>query len=220
MAKETHGSLATQAAAHLANSEGAMGCVCGVQADIRKQAAILVEWARDKGCLFPEPPILGLELYAEPSTEHTVYFQQPRGGRVIKCTKPGKFGYAHGPKGNRPRMCDATPLFHLQRIELMNAVFGSDLCLEGIVLEADLPPYAVVSQGYVEPADKKYPHPTEIEIAAFMEALNFVLFKESCWNWFRQNDGVVVLDTKVGNFIPSPEGIVPIDLIIGKPDEI
>jgi hypothetical protein len=220
MVNRTNGSLAAEAAAHLANSPETMGCVCGFQEDIRKQANALVKWARQQGCLLPDAPTSGLELYKEPSTEHSVYFRQPRGGRVIKCTKPGKFGYAHGPKEKRTRMCEATPLFYLQRVELMNAVFGSDLLLEGVVLDGGLNPYIVVSQSYIETADEKRPHPTESEIAEFMDILGFAIFPESCWNWFRQSDGIIVLDTKIGNFIPSPRGIIPIDLIIGQPDTI
>ena len=222
MANETHGSLAAEAAAYLTNSAGAMGGFCGIQQEIRRQAKCLVEWAKKRGVFLTDSYTKGLEKYEIDTTEHVVYFGSID-GRVIKCTKPGRFGYGHGPKGKRATFSNATPLFYLQRIELMNRVFDADLRLEGIALgksdfgnEGDLIPYIVTSQRFIERADKNRPHPTDLEIEDFMVKLNFRLIPDSCYNWFRENEGVIVLDTKQRNFINSPEGIVPIDLIVGR----
>ena len=67
---------------------------------------------------------------------------------------------------------------------------------------------------------KNIPHASESEIDAYMRALRFTLLPNSCYNWIRESDMIVVLDTKISNFIPSPEGVVPIDLIIGKIDAL
>jgi len=107
----------------------------------------------------------------------------------------------------------------------MNRVFGTDLRLEGIALgkpdfgsEGVLSPYIVTSQRFIEAADKNRPHPFESEIEEFMKSLQFLLLPDSCYNWIRASDGVIVLDTKIPNFINSLEGIVPVDLIIGQPE--
>jgi hypothetical protein len=222
MASKTNESLAAEATTYLTSSAGAMGGFSGIQQEIRRQAECLVGWSRKRGIFLTDGYTADLEKYELATTEHVVYFSPPD-GRVIKCTKPGRFGYGIGPKAKRTRFSNATPLFYLQRIELMNRVFDADLRLEGIALgkpnfgnEGDLLPYIVTSMPYIERADKKRPHPSELDIADFMVKMNFRLIQDSCYNWFRESDGIIVLDAKQRNFISSPEGIVPIDVIIGK----
>ena len=105
----------------------------------------------------------------------------------------------------------------------MNQEFPTDLRLEGVGLgkldtgdDEGLSPYIVTSQRYIEIVDEKLPHPSEQEIETFMVGLGFKLLDDSCYNWIRESDGIIVTDTRVLNFINSHEGIVPIDLIIGK----
>ena len=226
MANKANESLAAKAAAYLRESTGALGCVNGIQQDIQREADLLVAWARERGILLNGSHTDGLTRIERDTTEHVVYLRRSD-LRVIKCTKPGRFGYAHGPKGKRARFSEATPLFYLQRLELMNQEFPTDLRLEGIALDKPnfgdketLRPYIVTSQRFIEPADQKYPHPSQHEIDALMAKLGFKPLPSSCYNWFRESDGIIVLDTKQLNFINSPEGIVPIDLIIGKLDAI
>lgn len=223
MPNQTHGSLAAEAAAYLANNAGAVGRFNGIQQEIRRQAVCLLAWARERGVFLTDSHTAGLEKNERDTIEHVVYLS-PSGGRVIKCTKPGKFGYGHGPRGQYGRHPDATPFFYLQRLELMNQEFPTDLRLEGVALgkpnfgnEGDLRPYIVTSQRFIERIDKNRPHPSEQEIEGFMVALGFRLIENSCYNWFRESDGLVVTDTKQLNFIISHEGIVPIDLIISDP---
>jgi hypothetical protein len=143
--------------------------------------------------------------------------------RVVKCTKPGKFGLGHGPKGRYGTHSAATPLFYLERLELMNQEFPTDIRLEGIVLgksdrgnEEDLRPFIVTSQRLIEPVDKQRPNPTEPEIEGLMLKLGFKLLRDQCYNWIRESDRVIVTDAKMLNFITTDEGIRPIDLIISK----
>ncbi len=224
MANKTHGSLASQAAAYLTESAGAMEGSNGIQREINRQAACLVEWARERGVLLTDSCTDGLEkIELEPDTlEHVVYLRHSD-RRVVKCTKPGKFGLGHGAGGQYGRHCDATPLFYLQRLELMNQEFPTDLRLEGIAFEkpdiakeGDLRPYIVTSQRLIEAVDKNCQNPSEEEIASMMTKLGFKLLPNSCYNWIREYDGVVVTDTKIRNFIVSEEGILPIDLIISR----
>ena len=49
MVSKTHESLAAEATAYLTNSAGAVGGFNGIQQEIRRQAACLVEWARERG---------------------------------------------------------------------------------------------------------------------------------------------------------------------------
>jgi hypothetical protein len=166
--------------------------------------------------------LAGLEKFEADSTEHVVFFGGP-GRRVIKCTKPGRYGWGHGSNGKYGNHCHATPLFYLQRLELMNQEFPTDLRLEGIALAKSeygtgdaLLPYIVTSQRFIEIVDEKRPHPTEPEIEDFMRKLGFSLLQDSIYNWIRESDGIIVTDAKILNFIVTHEGIVPIDLIIGR----
>ena len=49
MSNKTHGSLAAEAAAYLANSAKAVSGFNGIQPEIRRQADCLLEWARKRG---------------------------------------------------------------------------------------------------------------------------------------------------------------------------
>lgn len=225
MANKTYESLAAEATAFLENSAGAVGGFNGIQSEIRRQADYLLKWAKERGVFLPESFTAGLEKYDRNTTEHVVYFGEP-GGRVIKrtkCTKPAKFGWGHGSNGKYGNHCPATPWFYLKRLELMNQEFPTDLRLEGVGLgksdfgsDGELSAYIVTSQLYIEIADKKSPHPSEPEIERFMLELGFRMLDDSCYNWLRQHDGVVVTDTRMLNFLISQDGIVPIDLIISK----
>jgi hypothetical protein len=226
MANKTHGSLAAEAAAYLRECAGAVEGFNGIQEEIRRQADCLVEWARKRGVLLTDDCTDGLERYEPETIEHVVYLRRSD-RRVIKCTKAGKFGYGHGPKGKYGTHPDATPLFYLERLELMNQEFPTDLRLEGIGLgkpgsgqSGELRPYMVTSQRLIEPADKNHPNPSEEDIHRAMVKLGFELLPHSCYNWFRLRDGIIVTDTKKFNFILSDEGILPIDLIISRPAAI
>jgi len=222
MANTTHGSLAAEAAAYLADNAGAVGRFNGIQEKIKQQSDCLIEWARQKGVLLDDSYTEGLEKFEEDTTEHTVYLSPSGDGRVIKCTKPGRFGHGHGPKGNYGRHAPATPWFYLQRLQLANLEFPTDIRLEGIALgksnlgKDEGHPYIVTSQLYIERANKQRPHPSEQEIRDLMTELGFRLLTDGAFNWFRESDGIIVTDAKPLNFITSPNGIVPIDLIISR----
>jgi hypothetical protein len=222
MANKTHGSLAAEAAAYLRESAGAMEGGNGIQSEIRRQADHLLEWAREKNLLLTDSCTDGLEKFTTNTQEHVVYLRRSD-LRVIKCTKPGKFGRGHGAEGKYGAHPDATPLSYLQRLELLNQEFPTDLRLEGIGLgkpdfgdKEELRPYIVTSQRYIEPHDKENQNPTEEQIAARMTKLGFKLLPDSVYNWVRESDGIIVTDTRMPNFILSEEGIFPIDLIISR----
>jgi hypothetical protein len=222
MADKTNESLAAQAAAYLRKSAGAVAGHNGIQQEIKRQAIWLIKWATAHGCLLTEFSTDGFEKLSLETLEHDVYIR-PSDRRVVKCTKPGKFGLGHGAGGKYGNHCDATPLFYLDRLVLMEQEFPTDLRLEGVALKSivlnaseDPIPYIVTSQRLIEPVSVERTHPSEAEIEGCMKKLGFRLVENSCYNWLRDSDGIVVTDTKMLNFIVSSEGIVPIDVIIGR----
>src|ERR1051325_7366 len=66
----------------------------------------------------------------------------------------------------------------------------------------------------IRPAGPDLPHPSNAEIAEFMESLGFDRLSRSYYGWQRKHDGVTILDARADNFIKSREGVVPIDLVI------
>jgi hypothetical protein len=153
------------------------------------------------------------------TAEHEVFYRASD-NRAVKRTHAGTFGVTNEPKGKQHH---ATPLFYLRRLELMNRIFNADLRLEGIVLGKSLiigaqgeKPCMVISQPWYRAADPTNPHPSETEITTFMESLGFSLQKESYFGWHNKEKGIMVLDARRDNFINSFEGVVPIDLVVGK----
>lgn len=149
--------------------------------------------------------------------EHEVFYESSR-NVVLKRTYPGRYGLAHGPRGKR-RL--GTPLYYLERLLLMQEVFDDDVQFEGMVFGRDSisvtdKPCIVTSQGMVDPANKNDPHPSEEQVEQFMIEHGFARMDDACQNWRREADRIVVLDARVGNFVMSLEGILPIDLIIGR----
>jgi hypothetical protein len=187
--------------------------------EIDRQAACLIKWARERNALLAAGYTAGLRKFASPSAEHEVFFR-PTDNRVVKCTYPGTFGITPEPKGIQTH---ATPVFYLRRLQLMNRLFHSDLRMEGVLLGKSLILFAqgeqasiVISQEWFHPADKSNPYPTENEIAEFMTALDFAVSQNSYFGWYREMDGIKILDARPDNFIKSAAGVVPIDLVVSQ----
>jgi hypothetical protein len=217
MANATHGDLAADAAAYLAANSDPIEGFGGDPQEIERQAACLVQWARAKNKILTEAHFSGLEKYTFPTAEHEVFYRAAD-NRAVKRTYPGTFGITPFPDG---RQSHATPLFYIRRLELMNRVFGSDLRLEGIVMAKSLilcttgeHPGLVVSQPWIRSQDPKLPHPAMPEIDHFMQLLDFSVLTGSYFGWHRKTDGVTVIDARPDNFIKSPEGIIPVDLVL------
>lgn len=219
MADRAHGNLAADAAAYLEKGAGAIESLGGDTEEIDRQAACLVEWARQWNVLLTENYFAGLEKHHSTTAEHEVFYRAAD-NRAVKRTHPGTFGVTNEPKGNQRH---STPLFYLRRLELMNQMFGSDLRLEGVTFGKSLLigapgdlPCLVVSQPWIDAGDENNPHPSETEIAAFMRSLGFSPLLELFYGWSNEEKGVVVLDARPDNFIHSTAGIVPIDLVISR----
>jgi hypothetical protein len=127
------------------------------------------------------------------------------------------------PQGWRPG--SATPLDYLRRFILHNYLFQDDVQLEGVIF-SDKPSMLigavdggcslVISQRWLVATDPENPHPSLEEIAAFMGELGFTALPNSFFGWYRETDGVLVLDAKADNFVKTPDGILPFDLVLTR----
>jgi hypothetical protein len=92
----------------------------------------------------------------------------------------------------------------------MNREFDSDLRLEGIILGKSLligvtgdQPCMVISQPWHRPSNMNSPHPSQMEIKEFMEALGFAEAKNSHFGWFKAHGNIKVMDARPDNFIKT-----------------
>jgi hypothetical protein len=131
LAGPSHGELAADAAAYLERSGSSLEGFGGDSQEIDRQAARLVDWAREKNLLLTEEYTATIFKHLSTTAEHQVFYRVSD-NRAVKCTYPGTFGVTPDPKGMQRA---ATPLFYLRRLELMNRVFKSELRLEGISWE-------------------------------------------------------------------------------------
>jgi hypothetical protein len=219
VADPAHGDLAADAAAYLERGGYTLQSFGGDAEAIERQAACLILWARAKGLVLADDYTAHLFRHNSTTAEHQVFYRQAD-NRAVKLTHPGTFGATPDPKGAQRA---ATPQFYLHRLILMNRVFDAGLRLEGILLGKSLiigvkgeQPSIATSQPWIRPADPQRPHPTNREIAQFMESLGFVQVSRSYYGWQRKADAITILDARPDNFILSPEGVVPIDLVISQ----
>ncbi|MBI3877546.1 MAG: hypothetical protein HY300_16570 [Verrucomicrobia bacterium] len=217
MAGAPDADLAADAAAHVGRGQTSDAGLSGDAQEIDRQAGLLVEWARERGCVLSDSYFAGLQQHPGITAEHEV-FHRPADNRAIKRTYPGTFGVTPGLKG---RQKAATPLFYLRRLIAMNRVFNAGLRLEGVVFgrslllgKPDPQPSIVVSQPWIRAAVPASPHPSEQEVGELMRSLGFELLPLAYFGWHRPSDGVKIVDARPDNFIKSVEGVVPIDLVI------
>jgi hypothetical protein len=108
--------------------------VNGDTAEINRPAAILIEWASRNKAILEESYFVGLVPLGTATAEPDVFYRKGD-NRAVKRTHAGCFGVTPRPKG-LPR--DATPLFYLRRVLLMNRVFSSRIRLEGVAFHKSL----------------------------------------------------------------------------------
>ena len=72
----------------------------------------------------------------------------------------------------------------------------------------------VISQRWLEAVNPSRPHPTEAEIADFLKPQGFTPLFSALFGWMLEDGSLVILDAKPDNFILTPAGILPIDLLI------
>lgn len=74
----------------------------------------------------------------------------------------------------------------------------------------------VISQPWLEAANPAQPHPNEAAIAEYLQARGFTPIFDALFGWIQEDDSHVILDAKPDNFILTPVGILPIDLLIAE----
>jgi len=165
---------------------------------------------RELQARYPEVQIEGLTELGWGS-EVEVY---DSGDRVLKITHPGEYGIAPTVErgvGNE-RFFDhggaGTPSGFLERMELSNRLFGDNLRIEGVTSDGRI----VVSQRFI-----KGTPPTVGEIDAFMVGEGFR--KIDPYVYYDPAEGVLFLDAHEGNFVKTPDSLIPIDAALFKLDK-
>jgi hypothetical protein len=199
---------------------GAGACSSGSLAQV--QAGRLIEWATARSLLIREAEFELLPLVCDETGEHEVRFRESD-QRLLKKTWPGTFGMVPewSPEGWKPAA--ATPFEYLDRFLLHNDLFDDDVRLEGVIVSArpvglvgalEQGVSILISQRWLVAADPNSPHPTLFEISSYMAERGFESLPDSFFGWFRESDGILVLDAKPDNFIKTPDGILPFDLVL------
>lgn len=184
--------------------------------------ARLRRWAEEAGCVIAEADWHALPLVSAATAEHEVRYRAAD-HRAVKRTWPGTFGFVPGRAGGRWMPQAATPQEYLRRQRLQNDLFQDDIRLEGVMV-GEGPSLVigqsagglslVISQPWLDAADPARPHPSEAQIAAFLEKMGFTPIFDALFGW-RQEDGpLIILDAKPDNFLLTPAGLLPIDLLI------
>lgn len=208
MASRTHEDPAADAAAYIAGSGDIVPSCRGDALEQLRQSELLSRWAQETHhvinyCPPPDAP-------TTKGTEHEVFFHQ-QADLVYKRTHPGTFGSILTEVGLRRT---ATPYFYLRRIELTNEFFDSDLRLEGVTLGDKIS--IVISQPWAHPADPSRPVPSDAEVGDFMSRLGFERVANTKFEWVSKSNRLRVSDARPDNFIKSKDGVVPIDLVVGR----
>lgn len=189
----------------------------------------LREWAEANGHVVPQEDWEHLKVVSAMTAEHEVRYR-PSDNRAVKKTWPGMFGFVPKLIDGAWKPAPATPLEYLRRQKLQNVIFNDDVRVEGL-MTSDQPSMLigqpsgglsiVISQPWMKGLDDKAPHPSEKQIAAYLQSRGFSLLFSSFLGWRNATTGVVVLDAKPDNFILTERGILPIDLLLThtQPDE-
>jgi hypothetical protein len=106
----------------------------------------------------------------------------------------------------------------------MNRIFYSKISLEGVALVKSLligktdkdHPCMVISQPWHVAANAQRPCPNCDEIKEFMVKMGFEERPKSYFGWFKKNEKILVVDAREDNFIKTPAGVTPIDLVISE----
>ena len=164
----------------------------------RAESESLLHWANNSGRLLSKAEldgIIGGLRVLEAGLEHQVYFVKKL-GRVVKITKPPRFGL-HGDLR-----------IYVQNALWCNLLFMDDIRLEGVVTTVD-GVSLVISQPYVHGQK-----PTEEEITEWFTSQGCNCVSPQRWEF---PDGTVVADTHQGNLLKvKSNALIPIDLHVEK----
>ena len=192
-----------------------------------REGRALWRWAGETRCRLN--PADYLPLITGGGQEHRVWHDS-KAVRYRKVTHTGRYGwtaamdfrYNKWTQEDEPfiGMGDATPLEYLDRLLLQNEVFGDDITLEGIALEAE---------GLAIATHQKYIFgelPDSNGMLSVMEELGYDLIpgipanSEDCFSFYDRTHRIGAFDAHTGNFIQIDSGdVVPIDLVMIRADQ-
>jgi hypothetical protein len=184
----------------------------------------LLKFAEKTGSLISEQIWLSHRLVSGHTAEHEVRFRIAD-RRALKRTWPGTFGYIPRLIAGKWEPTPALPSEYLTRLALQNELFADSIELEGFMISSGPSMIIgapsgglslVVSQTWLEAADNANQFPSEQQIRTLMEAKGFRLLFGSLFGWQNEPEQLVILDAKPDNFIATPAGILPVDLLIAE----
>lgn len=187
-----------------------------------EEESILKLWAEEAGCLITEDSWAAHRLITNHTSEHEVRYRLDD-HRAVKRTWPGMFGFIPKRVQGTWTHQAALPSEYLHRQALQNQIFGDSILLEGAMAATGpsmligQPPGGlslVVSQPWLDASDPLQPHPSENQIFRHLADRGFEPLFGTLFGWLNQDYGYVVLDAKADNFILTPQGVMPIDLLI------
>jgi hypothetical protein len=187
-----------------------------------EEELFLKDWLTVQGCLIPDADWVFHKLISSGTAEHEVRYRA-HDHRAIKRTLPGTFGNIPKQIHGKWEPLPATPSEYLSRLALQNEVFNDEIILEGAMLH-DGPSMIigapkgvlllVISQPWIDAANEHQPYPSEEQLTPYLQERGFKKLIGSFFGWIKDEEQLVVLDAKPDNFILTPDGIIPIDLLI------
>jgi len=209
--------IGQQAAIAIEQGFGSGEGLCTVE-----EAQFLQNWLAREGRLIPEDDWHLLPLVENQTAEHEVRYRESD-HRAVKRTWPGTFGLVPSRINGTWQPRPATPRAYLHRLALQNELFADEIVLEAgmigsgpsmIIGQPAGGLSLVISQPWLDALDQDAPHPVEQELAPFLQKRGFEPLFGSFYGWLHESNRIVILDAKPDNFIATPEGILPIDLLM------
>lgn len=189
-----------------------------------EEQAFLRAWVEEKGRLIPTALWQSFHPVTDQTLEHEVRLRL-EDRRAVKKTWPGTFGFVPTWDGTSWVPAPATPAEYLHRMHLQNTIFQDDIRLEGGMIHSGpsmligQPPDGfslVISQPWLEAADNRRQFPSEEEIHHLLCGIGFLPLRNAFYGWRSGDKSLVILDAKPDNFIATPDGILPIDLLLAE----
>lgn len=189
-----------------------------------EEQALLRTWVEEEGCLIPAARWESWILVSNHTLEHEVRYR-PDDQRAVKRTWPGTFGFIPDWNGTSWVPRAASPAEYLHRMHLQNEIFLDQIRLEGgmigsgpsLVIGSPAGGFSfVISQPWLVAADNSRQFPSEDEIDARLRELGFTPLARTLYGWQNSADSIILLDAKPDNFITTPAGIFPIDLLLAE----
>jgi hypothetical protein len=168
----------------------------------------LILWSQSLGLRFGKDFLSGYRFFGE-GGEHRVYHDCAN-ALAIKLTHPGSFGHSMHLNG-----CPATPSDYLIRLAWQNHIFRDCIKVTGTIGEKNVM-QVVTCQPWI-PTSRPA---TERQIADYLQQLRFEKFEinPGVPMYFHRYFKVVMADVHIGNILRHGGKLVPIDLVICKPD--